>query len=377
MFMSTYAKANISKEGGAACSSMFKTLAVCAETLIFLMVGMNACLYDLSDNFNGDFFAFTLFLIECTRAINIFGLTGVLNFCREHKTDLGSQVTMWNAGLRGAIAFALAMEFPNVNKHQYEMINTTMWVIITTIFLHGGATVPLLKLFKLRMVDSLSPAAQETHAKIHTAELKLKKALEKKDYEQAAQISEHVQALQDELRVTSPRSQHFVTEQDAISDLTSPTSVAGNTMDAGDREAQKKRLAEIFPLLVSFDQTYMRPILCRPKEVQAEEASLTAEGGEVNGTASELQQQRHTQPNALADDANAAPDDVNVTVADGDGPPGVQPTPLSRDLKPAMLSQTQLDTISVEGTDGHRMESAEFQPAAEVRGELVPGSETQ
>jgi NhaP-type Na+/H+ or K+/H+ antiporter len=239
MFMSTYAKVNISNEGKQLCSYLFKTMAVCAETLIFLMVGMNILLFDIDENFDSAFFFYTVFLILACRALNSFGLTTLSNFLREPKKriSIGSQVVMWNAGLRGAIAFALAVEFPNANKHQFLIINTTMAIIILTIFGHGGATVPLLKLFKLRAVD------QDAAFKPHNAEE----------------------------MPTTPKSGIDPGASERELSMSFETNVDEAPVNTDyDRTEQKKRVRELYSGFAWFDNSYIRPILCRPKAVQVE-----------------------------------------------------------------------------------------------------------
>lgn len=51
------------------------------------------------------------------------------------------QVVMWFAGLRGAIAFALALIFPIA--HRPVVVTTTLAVVLVTTFVCGGLTEPL------------------------------------------------------------------------------------------------------------------------------------------------------------------------------------------------------------------------------------------
>lgn len=51
---------------------------------------------------------------------------------------------LWFAGLRGAVAYACAREFPDVYGHKNEFINATMVIVVITIVLMGGLTEPLM-----------------------------------------------------------------------------------------------------------------------------------------------------------------------------------------------------------------------------------------
>ena len=55
---------------------------------------------------------------------------------------------MWHAGLRGAIAWALAIKFPSQNRDLVVLITTS--VILFTTYLQGGSTGALLSLLGLR-----------------------------------------------------------------------------------------------------------------------------------------------------------------------------------------------------------------------------------
>ena len=58
---------------------------------------------------------------------------------------------LWFAGLRGAVAYACAREFPDVYGHRNEFIAATMVIVVITIVLMGGATEPLMDRLGIRM----------------------------------------------------------------------------------------------------------------------------------------------------------------------------------------------------------------------------------
>eukprot|EP00536_Pseudo-nitzschia_multiseries_P000827 jgi/Psemu1/179645/e_gw1.10.148.1 len=58
---------------------------------------------------------------------------------------------LWFAGLRGAVAYACAREFPDVYGHRDDFIAATMIIVIITIVLMGGATEPLMDRLDIRM----------------------------------------------------------------------------------------------------------------------------------------------------------------------------------------------------------------------------------
>jgi len=64
---------------------------------------------------------------------------------------------MWHAGLRGAIAYALAITFPS--HHRDVIISATSFVVLFTVFVLGGSTVPMLRFLDVRR------GIEEDHAK--------------------------------------------------------------------------------------------------------------------------------------------------------------------------------------------------------------------
>ena len=56
---------------------------------------------------------------------------------------------MWHAGLRGAIAWALAIKFPSQNRD--AIVAATTSVILFTTYVQGGTTMCFLKCMKIPM----------------------------------------------------------------------------------------------------------------------------------------------------------------------------------------------------------------------------------
>ncbi|KAL3905041.1 MAG: hypothetical protein SGILL_009836 [Bacillariaceae sp.] len=58
---------------------------------------------------------------------------------------------LWFAGLRGAVAYACARDFPDLYGNQDEIVAATMVIVLVTIIIMGGLTEPLLYLLDIRM----------------------------------------------------------------------------------------------------------------------------------------------------------------------------------------------------------------------------------
>lgn len=83
------------------------------------------------------------------RAANIFPLSILLNYFREHKITKKMQFVMWFSGLRGAIAFALSLNLQIDNETRHIIVTSTLILVLFTTLVLGGATMPLMKVIKI------------------------------------------------------------------------------------------------------------------------------------------------------------------------------------------------------------------------------------
>lgn len=133
---------NFTYDGEVLARRVVKMFSLMADTVIFFQVGQNIVVNVVDPDWG--FIGVTLTLCLFGRMLNIFPLCALYNCCakEDRKIPMNHQVVMLHSGLRGAIAFALALDFPSQHKH--IVINTCMWVILFTIFINGGTTPSLL-----------------------------------------------------------------------------------------------------------------------------------------------------------------------------------------------------------------------------------------
>ena len=85
------------------------------DHVLMLWVGL---LYYLSlDNFNPSFSAVSLGLVVLSRAFSVFSCGAGMR-CFGVKIQMETQLMMFAAGLRGAIALALVMQMPTSSAYQ-------------------------------------------------------------------------------------------------------------------------------------------------------------------------------------------------------------------------------------------------------------------
>lgn len=170
MVLSHYNSYNLSETAHVASEQIFQTLATVAETAVFLYMGMGVFTGRFS-NYDFTFSALALVFCLIGRAFNIFPLSWLANLCRGgnggHNLDssrnsngsnegssgsrripFDMQCVLWFAGLRGAIAFALVMNFPGPNREVYA--TATLSICIFTTVVCGSLTERMLAHFGMK-----------------------------------------------------------------------------------------------------------------------------------------------------------------------------------------------------------------------------------
>mmetsp|Transcript_1590 Transcript_1590/g.2263 ORF Transcript_1590/g.2263 Transcript_1590/m.2263 type:complete len:614 (+) Transcript_1590:160-2001(+) len=162
--LSHYNSYNLSDDSKHATESIFSTLATVTETIVFLYMGMGV--FTMDGRLNFKFAGFAMFLCVLGRACNIFPLSFLSNLCRKKDSSritYKMQFVLWFAGLRGAIAFALAQNMPGPNRETYA--SGTLVICIFTTVICGGFTEKILTRFGMKQSNShtTSNDAQDEH----------------------------------------------------------------------------------------------------------------------------------------------------------------------------------------------------------------------
>jgi len=159
MTMSHYTHENLSPENQQLTRNMYPVLASLTETMVFLYLGLSVFAFE--GDYDIGFIGFGLLGVLISRAFNVFPLTWLVNLGRKpnFKINLKYQFFMWFAGLRGGIAFVLSRETPGSTG--VAMFSTTLMIAFFTVFIEGGATIPLLRKLKIPINENYD---EETRA---------------------------------------------------------------------------------------------------------------------------------------------------------------------------------------------------------------------
>ena len=136
--LSHYNYYNLSEASQVSSSFVFETMASISETIVFAYIGTSV----FSSEHRWSFSLIILSILFCAgaRALNTFPFSACANIKRKKKIPMKMQVVIWFAGLRGAIAFALAMTLTTPNKGY--IVTTTLCIVIFTTIVCGGSTEP-------------------------------------------------------------------------------------------------------------------------------------------------------------------------------------------------------------------------------------------
>ncbi|XP_072295470.1 sodium/hydrogen exchanger 7 [Eucyclogobius newberryi] len=148
-----YTYNNLSNESTKRTKQLFEVLHFLAENFIFSYMGL--ALFTFQNHIFSPIFIIGAFIaIFIGRALNIYPLSFLLNLGRRHKITGNFQHMMMFAGLRGAMAFALAIRDTATLARQM-MFSTTLLIVFFTVWVFGGGTTPMLSWLHIRVgVDS-------------------------------------------------------------------------------------------------------------------------------------------------------------------------------------------------------------------------------
>ncbi|XP_047231173.1 sodium/hydrogen exchanger 7 isoform X2 [Girardinichthys multiradiatus] len=140
---------NLSEESTKRTKQLFEVLHFLAENFIFSYMGL--ALFTFQNHIFSPIFIMGAFIaIFIGRALNIYPLSFLLNLGRRDKIRGNFQHMMMFAGLRGAMAFALAIRDTATYARQM-MFTTTLLIVFFTVWVFGGGTTPMLSWLHIRV----------------------------------------------------------------------------------------------------------------------------------------------------------------------------------------------------------------------------------
>ncbi|XP_064456672.1 sodium/hydrogen exchanger 7-like isoform X2 [Ornithodoros turicata] len=137
-----YTYNNLSVESRQRTKQLFELLNFLAENFIFSYIGVSMFTYK-KHRWDAGFILVAFLAIAVGRAIYIYPLTFLLNLGRTNKIPMAFQHVLFFSGLRGAMAFALAIR-NTLSEQRHLMLTTTSLIAIVTVIVCGGFSTQLL-----------------------------------------------------------------------------------------------------------------------------------------------------------------------------------------------------------------------------------------
>ena len=155
--LSYFGLQNLSKQSQVFTQSAVKVASSLANSLVYFLIGSNVLLTGDIRDVPWKLVLTVFFTSHIVRTIVIFTLSFFINMKRtKSKLSIQSQIMIINSCLRGAISFALAINFPSHN--QTIVTTVTMWIVVITVFLLGCSTYDMLHLLKIPLHCSYDTA---------------------------------------------------------------------------------------------------------------------------------------------------------------------------------------------------------------------------
>jgi NhaP-type Na+/H+ or K+/H+ antiporter/ABC-type branched-subunit amino acid transport system substrate-binding protein len=135
---------NMSFEAREYARAFYIVLSEISDHLLMMWVGL---LYYFSlEHFNVQFSLVALVLVVSSRALSVFSCGAIVG-CTGDKLPMSTQIMMFGAGLRGAVALALVMQMPTSSAE--EVASATLFVVFWTNIVLGGLTTPMVLWLKI------------------------------------------------------------------------------------------------------------------------------------------------------------------------------------------------------------------------------------
>jgi sodium/hydrogen exchanger 8 len=166
--MKRYTFSNLSEASQSFVSSFFHLISSLAETFTFIYMGFDIAMEQHSWSHVG-FILFSILFIGVARAVNVFGCAYLVNLFRQEnqKIPMKHQKALWYSGLRGAMAFALALQSLHdlPEGHGQIIFTATTTIVVVTVLLIGGSTGKMLEALEVvgdDLDDSMSEGFEES-----------------------------------------------------------------------------------------------------------------------------------------------------------------------------------------------------------------------
>ena len=163
LIQSHYCWHSVSEPSRRALFQVSGSLDFLAELLVFFSFGI--LLFSPTnlepENWKPWFILITLVLMFVARAVNVFGLSFLLNLGRKNKIPFKIQFLLWWCGMRGIVTLLLVLNFHTPNRSM--LINTTFVIVFFTNIFIGVITRPIVVRLNVKSQESAANLQDPGH----------------------------------------------------------------------------------------------------------------------------------------------------------------------------------------------------------------------
>lgn len=156
--------------------NFWEFLAFVANSLVFLLIGLDVNLREISANLLPISIALAAVLLS--RALVIYGLTALTNLRSSNKVSLAYRHVLFWGGLRGAISLALALSLPIALAERELLRVMTFGVVLFTLLAQGTTMQFLLKRLGIGQPEILELKYERRHGRLIAAQAALSRVKE-------------------------------------------------------------------------------------------------------------------------------------------------------------------------------------------------------
>ncbi|CAI2731456.1 unnamed protein product [Schistosoma spindalis] len=157
LIQTAYAFHNVDSQTRITVHNFVRVIAEMSESVIFLFLGISIIGETLK--WHTGYILWSLFICLIARCIIVLIMTSIVNIINidDIKITIKEQIVLIYGGLRGAVAFSLAILIPidilgkNGEENQSLIVTTTLFIILFTVGIMGITMKPLVKLLHIRM----------------------------------------------------------------------------------------------------------------------------------------------------------------------------------------------------------------------------------
>jgi CPA1 family monovalent cation:H+ antiporter len=132
----------ISEKGEKSIEHFWEFAAFVVNSLIFIILGINAAYQDFARAFAAILIAIAAVIVG--RAVAVYPCSAIFA-ATTRRIDVKLQHVLFWGGLRGALALALALGIPDTLPYRSEILTVTFGVVAFSVFVQGLTMPPLLR----------------------------------------------------------------------------------------------------------------------------------------------------------------------------------------------------------------------------------------